>query len=234
MRCKAPWSGSNHSYNQKAVERFHRLQRRPRETQDAATAKSHMMLSRSCSLVYFITLFLCTNTFILRFYENGNACSGQVLGSWIGGEGQGCSNDFMYDDAGRLTHQEADNYSERAGHVEIQSTGPVDDDRLIRFYSSGDCMAGTEIAEGSVGCTGIDGQAVGPYRSFQIVTPKTARPWRSPTSSTRAARTRYPISSFFGYHSTEPLDCTWTTQCLRRHQVPLAADTFTGMDWHPS
>lgn len=52
----------------------------------------------------------------------------------------------------------------------VQSTGPADDDTntIARFYSSNDCSDGTQIAEGNVGCIGIDGAGIGSFKSFKI------------------------------------------------------------------
>ena len=78
--------------------------------------------------------------------------------------------------------------SGEAEGVEIQSTGAVDNDSCVAtFYSSDDCTAGTEIAEGNEGCIGIDGELVGAYQSFNVI-PDTPQPVVSPPKRSRRGR----------------------------------------------
>ena len=45
-------------------------------------------------LFLLTSLALSSAAFKVSFYENLN-CTGALEGTWIGGEGQGCSNDFV-------------------------------------------------------------------------------------------------------------------------------------------
>lgn len=40
-------------------------------------------------------LLLSTHAFRLTFYLDGSTCGGTVLGEFVGGEGQGCRQDFV-------------------------------------------------------------------------------------------------------------------------------------------
>ncbi|KIW91935.1 uncharacterized protein Z519_07905, partial [Cladophialophora bantiana CBS 173.52] len=51
-----------------------------------------------------------TEAFKVSFYKNTN-CAGEFVGAWIGGEGQGCRQE----------------YAGLAEGVVVESTGPVDD-----------------------------------------------------------------------------------------------------------
>lgn len=51
----------------------------------------------------------------------------------------------------------------------VQSTGSVDDDTTVQFYSSCNCQAGTETARANGGCLDVDNEVVPSYQSFKVV-----------------------------------------------------------------
>ncbi|KIX08685.1 uncharacterized protein Z518_03342 [Rhinocladiella mackenziei CBS 650.93] len=103
-------------------------------------------------LALLSSLIFYTEAFKLSFYKNTN-CAGEFVGTWVGGEGQGCRQE----------------YSGLAEGVVVQSTGPVDDFTTVQFYSSDDCTPGTEMTRANVGCLTVDQGVVGAYNSFQVV-----------------------------------------------------------------
>jgi hypothetical protein len=75
--------------------------------------------------------------------------------------------------------------------VLIQSTGSVDDNTLVRFYSSNNCAPGTEIAEGNSNCIGVDNELDGAYGSFKVVASTT--PIASTTRKGRRSSSKRPL-----------------------------------------
>ena len=57
-----------------------------------------------------------------------------------GGPGQGCQRLFLGEAEG----------------VTVESTGPVDDNTVVAFYSSSTCDLGTAIGESNAGCVSVD------------------------------------------------------------------------------
>lgn len=69
----------------------------------------------------------------------------------------------------------------------VQSTGSVDDDTTVQFYSSSDCAPGTEISRGNGRCIALDHEAIGTYQSFKV-TPLNALATRSTRSTPKQRR----------------------------------------------
>src|SRR5207248_8023525 len=69
-----------------------------------------------------------------------------------GGPGQGCQRLFLGEAEG----------------VTVESTGPVDDNTVVAFYSSSTCDLGTAIGEFNTGCVSID-DSISAYKSFNVI-----------------------------------------------------------------
>ncbi|OAL40232.1 hypothetical protein AYO20_00652 [Fonsecaea nubica] len=121
-------------------------------------------------LALFICLISNVKAFKVSFYKNTN-CAGEFLGTWVGGEGQGCRQE----------------YAGLAEGVVVESTGSVDDFTTVQFYTSDDCTPGTEVSQADVGCLTVDQAVVGAYKSFQVI-------HSSPLASNSASRRRSPIN----------------------------------------
>ena len=130
-----------------------------------------MRLDRPLAISTLITPFAFA--FKLEFFLEPN-CAGEFLGSWVGGEAQGCHQNFVGEAEG----------------VVVQSTGKVDDNTVVAFYSSNDCNPSKAISEANAGCIAIDSFAA-EYKSFNVIGSSDstgAKVRRSPRSMTKLAR----------------------------------------------
>jgi hypothetical protein len=50
----------------------------------------------------------------------------------------------------------------------VESTGPVDDNIVVAFYSSSTCDLGTSIGESNTGCVSVD-DSISAYKSFNVI-----------------------------------------------------------------
>src|ERR1700738_2266245 len=75
---------------------------------------------------------------------------------WIGGPNQGCWTQFGGQDLGQ------------AASVTVSSTGPIDNNTLVVFYSSTDCDAGKAVAAADNGCLSINDFAA-TSRSWNVI-----------------------------------------------------------------
>ncbi|KIW64763.1 hypothetical protein PV04_09673 [Phialophora macrospora] len=139
-------------------------------------------------LTLLCSLILHTTAFKLSFYKGPN-CAGEPVGIWVGGEGQGCRQE----------------YSGIAEGVVIQSSGAVDDLTTVQFYSSDDCSSGTEISRADVGCLTIDNGATGAYKSFQVVSSNPLARRASTRLPPKQRRRRFENTTTQESHSRAPL-----------------------------
>jgi hypothetical protein len=100
---------------------------------------------KALSIIPLGSAFLasCSSAFYLSFYDEDN-CAGEELGIWIRGPNQGCWTQFAGQDLGQ------------ASSVTVSSTGPIDDNTIVVFYSSTDCDLGNAVAAADNGCLGIN------------------------------------------------------------------------------
>jgi hypothetical protein len=94
-------------------------------------------------------------------FWGGAQCTDSPLGTWIGGPDQGCQRLFVGEAEG----------------VTVESTGPVDDNTVVAFYSSSTCDLGTAIGESNVGCVSVD-DSVSAYKSFNVIQSNTGFKYR--------------------------------------------------------
>lgn len=125
------------------------------------------MRSKLTSLLLLGVVADIAVTFKVDFYL-GAECRGQALGDWVGGKDQGCIPALGYvlgcPSKSRLTRSRS-----QASTAIIQSTGAVDDDTFVQFYSSDNCQPGTETVGSPAACIAIEDSIIGAYGSFQVV-----------------------------------------------------------------
>lgn len=108
-----------------------------------------MQLQLLVAAVTLMTRLTCA--FKVSFYDGPN-CAGEFLGTWVGGEGQGCRQDYVGLSEG----------------VVVESTGSVDDNTVVAFYSSNDCNPSNAVGEADGGCIAVDSFASS-YQSFNVI-----------------------------------------------------------------
>ncbi|KAH0840948.1 hypothetical protein FOPE_06367 [Fonsecaea pedrosoi] len=133
-------------------------------------------------LALFICLISNVEAFKVSFYKNTN-CAGEFLGTWVGGEGQGCRQE----------------YAGLAEGVVVESTGSVDDSTTVQFYNSDNCVPGTEVSQANGGCLTVDQGVIGAYKSFQVIP-------SNPSALNSASKRRSPIDRRYPFSlaSTAP------------------------------
>ncbi|KIW92533.1 uncharacterized protein Z519_06380 [Cladophialophora bantiana CBS 173.52] len=155
------------------------------------------MTFSTLALVLLTCLVLGTDAFTVSFYKNTN-CAGEFLGTWVGGEGQGCRHE----------------YAGLAEGVVVESTGSVDGSTMAQFDSSDDSAPGTEISRANAGCITVDQSVVGSYKSFQVV------PITAPASSSSLSARHSPNQRRYPFPlSPEPRATLPTPQIYHGMQV---------------
>ena len=140
--------------------------------------------------------------FQVSFYDGPN-CAGEFFGTWIGGEGQGCRQEFVGEAEG----------------VVVQSTGAVDDNTVVAFYSSDDCDLSTAIGEANVGCIAIDDFAAA-YRSFNVI-------GSSDSTGAKVRRGRNVNAKVARHDPAEPVHADGESRTIARDTAEQLPDSRT-------
>ena len=173
-------------------------------------------VGRTKSLNNMLQLKLFTASVLLQVasgfrvdFWGGVQCTGSALGTWIGGPHQGCHRLFVGEAEG----------------VTVESTGPVDDNTVVVFYSSSTCDLGTAIAESNAGCISVD-DFFSAYKSFNVIQSNTGSKRRGKRWANSSSVATNPSAATNPSTATNPSAANATSFAdLREQSDRLVAST---------